>query len=65
MVHDKAGERILERSLDEPCSVDAAAGRRGSPIYKNNTDGKGNSYGTHENYLVDRAHAVRATSSAT
>src|SRR6266571_4516135 len=24
-------------------------------IYKNNTDGKGNSYGTHENYLVDRA----------
>jgi proteasome accessory factor A len=24
-------------------------------IYKNNTDGKGNSYGCHENYLVDRA----------
>ncbi|MEX2421653.1 MAG: depupylase/deamidase Dop, partial [Actinomycetota bacterium] len=24
-------------------------------IYKNNPDGKGNSYGTHENYLVDRA----------
>jgi Pup amidohydrolase len=24
-------------------------------IYKNNSDGKGNSYGTHENYLVDRA----------
>src|SRR5439155_12681259 len=23
-------------------------------IYKNNSDGKGNSYGTHENYLVDR-----------
>src|SRR5205823_415736 len=23
-------------------------------VYKNNTDGKGNSYGTHENYLVDR-----------
>src|SRR5256885_514565 len=24
-------------------------------VYKNNTDGKGNSYGTHENYLVDRS----------
>jgi proteasome accessory factor A len=24
-------------------------------VYKNNSDGKGNSYGTHENYLVDRA----------
>ena len=23
-------------------------------VYKNNTDGKGNSYGCHENYLVDR-----------
>ena len=29
--------------------------RRSSSIYKNNSDGKGNSYGTHENYLVDRA----------
>ena len=24
-------------------------------VYKNSSDGKGNSYGTHENYLVDRA----------
>jgi proteasome accessory factor A len=24
-------------------------------VYKNNSDGKGNSYGCHENYLVDRA----------
>ena len=53
VVHDKAGERILERSLDvvatEMPSAPALA------IYKNNSDGKGNSYGTHENYLVDRA----------
>ena len=28
---------------------------RRSSIYKNNSDGKGNSYGCHENYLVDRA----------
>jgi proteasome accessory factor A len=53
VVHDKAGERILERSL-------ALLGELLPPgervaIYKNNTDGKGNSYGCHENYLVDRA----------
>jgi Pup amidohydrolase len=53
VAHDKAGERILERSLDV-----VAAEMPATPplaIYKNNSDGKGNSYGTHENYLVDRA----------
>ena len=53
VIHDKAGERMLERSLqvvaEEMPSAPALA------IYKNNSDGKGNSYGTHENYLVDRA----------
>ena len=53
VVHDKAGERILERSLHEVARRCRA--RRSSSIYKNNSDGKGNSYGTHENYLVDRA----------
>jgi Pup amidohydrolase len=53
VVHDKAGERILERSLELVADV-LPPGERIS-IYKNNTDGKGNSYGTHENYLVDRA----------
>ncbi|HWS45466.1 MAG TPA: depupylase/deamidase Dop [Acidimicrobiia bacterium] len=51
-LYDKAGERILARSMD--------AARRLLPasqevvVYKNNSDGKGNSYGCHENYLVDR-----------
>ena len=53
VVHDKAGERILERSLDEVVATMPSAPRLS--IYKNNSDGKGNSYGTHENYLVDRA----------
>jgi proteasome accessory factor PafA2 len=49
---DKAGERILARSMK-------ASRRLLDPgqeivVYKNNSDGKGNSYGTHENYLVDR-----------
>ena len=53
VIHDKAGERILAGSLE-------AAGRslpRGSRIlvYKNNSDGKGNSYGCHENYLMSRS----------
>jgi len=50
---DKAGERILARSV-------IAAGRFLPPghsmvVLKNNSDGKGNSYGTHENYLMDRS----------
>ncbi|MFA5884437.1 MAG: depupylase/deamidase Dop [Acidimicrobiia bacterium] len=61
VIADKAGERILARSM-------RAATRLLDPgqeivVYKNNSDGKGNSYGTHENYLVDRsvpfAHLVR------
>jgi proteasome accessory factor PafA2 len=52
VVHDKAGERILERSLRELEAI-LPPGQR-IAIYKNNSDGKGNSYGTHENYLVDR-----------
>ncbi|HEY1330797.1 MAG TPA: depupylase/deamidase Dop [Actinomycetota bacterium] len=52
VVHDKAGERILERSLEAVTPM-LPPGER-IAIYKNNTDGKGNSYGCHENYLVDR-----------
>ena len=53
LVHDRAGELVLQRAM--------AAARRVLPpgeeivVYKNNSDGKGNSYGCHENYLVDRA----------
>src|SRR5437667_5417675 len=52
VIHDKAGERILERSLEAVRGL-LPPGQRLS-VYKNNTDGKGNSYGCHENYLVDR-----------
>ncbi|MGZ8626684.1 MAG: depupylase/deamidase Dop [Actinomycetota bacterium] len=53
VIHDKAGERIMERSLLE--LERAMPGGQRLSVYKNNSDGKGNSYGTHENYLVDRA----------
>jgi len=53
VLYDKAGEEVLRRSMlaakqifpDNPDVV----------VYKNNSDGKGNSYGCHENYLMDRA----------
>ncbi len=51
-LYDKAGERIMARAV--------TAARRVMPsdermfIHKNNSDGKGNSYGAHENYLVSR-----------
>ncbi|HWE66583.1 MAG TPA: depupylase/deamidase Dop [Acidimicrobiales bacterium] len=53
LVYDKAGEDVLRRAMvaaalripDQPAPV----------VYKNNSDGKGNSYGCHENYMMDRA----------
>ena len=53
VLHDKAGEEVLRRSMRAAASMfpDAPS----IVVYKNNSDGKGNSYGCHENYLVDRA----------
>ncbi|HYY44658.1 MAG TPA: depupylase/deamidase Dop, partial [Actinomycetota bacterium] len=53
VVWDKAGERILEDSIEAMAATFPESDR--ILIYKNNSDGKGNSYGCHENYLVDRA----------
>ncbi|MGH2829497.1 MAG: depupylase/deamidase Dop [Actinomycetota bacterium] len=53
VVHDRAGERVLAASMDR--AVGALPPGQRIIVYKNNTDGKGASYGTHENYLVDRA----------
>jgi proteasome accessory factor A len=50
---DKAGESILTASIRRTHDVLPPGAR--VHVYKNNSDGKGNSYGTHENYLVDRA----------
>mgnify|MGYP006278373363 CR=1 FL=1 len=55
IAHDRAGERILEglaidaeqRLADEGIGGDVY-------LFKNNTDSAGNSYGCHENYLVER-----------
>jgi proteasome accessory factor A len=55
VVHDKAGERILEGLLvdaDRRLREEGIAGD--IYLFKNNTDSAGNSYGCHENYLVGR-----------
>ena len=61
-LYDCAGEEVMRRALvaaNETLEVHQAI-----TLYKNNSDGKGNSYGCHENYLVGRdvefSHIVRA-----
>ena len=53
VAYDKAGERILARSIE--AAARTLPQGQGIVILKNNSDRKGNSYGTHENYLMDRA----------
>ena len=48
---DKAGERIMARAVELVAQV---PGSMPVNLYKNNTDNKGASYGTHENYLMRR-----------
>ena len=52
VVYEKAGERILEASRRAANALLPASSQ--ILIYKNNSDRKGNSYGSHENYLMDR-----------
>lgn len=55
VVHDKAGERILESLVETAEQRLAEESIRGTIyLFKNNTDSAGNSYGCHENYLTNR-----------
>jgi proteasome accessory factor A len=59
VAHDKAGERILEGLLTDTGRRLREEGIAGDIyLFKNNTDSAGNSYGCHENYLVDRGGDV-------
>jgi proteasome accessory factor A len=49
--YEKAGERVLAAAVR---AVEHVRGPGKLLAYKNNSDGKGNSYGCHENYLVAR-----------
>ncbi|HWC22410.1 MAG TPA: depupylase/deamidase Dop [Flexivirga sp.] len=48
---DRAGESVMREAVRLLSGPD----RPGVNLYKNNTDGKGASYGTHENYLMSRS----------
>lgn len=50
IVWDRAGELVMREVVSR-----LAEAPPGINLYKNNTDGKGASYGTHENHLVTRA----------
>ncbi|UIJ33992.1 depupylase/deamidase Dop [Allobranchiibius sp. GilTou73] len=51
VVWDRAGELVMR----EASRLLSPPGAPGVNLYKNNTDGKGASYGTHENYLMRRS----------
>ena len=51
VIWDKAGERVMEEAARYAGTVPGAPQLQ---LYKNNIDGKGASYGTHENYLMSR-----------
>lgn len=50
--YERAGELVMAKSL---AVLDRTRGANPFVLYKNNSDGKGNSYGYHENYLVSRS----------
>ncbi|WP_286901694.1 depupylase/deamidase Dop [Thermocrispum sp.] len=52
VIWDKAGERVMETASIKAATV---PGQPRLQLYKNNVDGKGASYGSHENYLMARA----------
>ena len=55
VIHDKAGERLLEACLpaaEERLREEGLSGE--IYIFKNNTDSLGNTYGCHENFLMRR-----------
>ncbi|MDE0300234.1 MAG: proteasome accessory factor PafA2 family protein [Candidatus Poribacteria bacterium] len=64
LTHDKAGERIIERlstTAEKKMRFDGFFGK--ISVFKNNTDTPGNTYGCHENYLMDRRVSFRQLAS--
>src|SRR6202011_4758741 len=51
VIWDKAGERVMAEAAAKAATVPGSAPIQ---LYKNNTDNKGASYGSHENYLMRR-----------
>lgn len=61
VAHDRAGERIVDELAQRAEQSLATEGIDAKVyLFKNNTDTVGNSYGCHENYLLDRSTQVRS-----
>ena len=56
-LYDVAGEEVMRRAL--LVANEMLEPHQAITLYKNNSDSKGNSYGTHENYLVSARGRVR------
>jgi hypothetical protein len=52
LLWDMAGERVMATAAQRAAQIPGATRIN---LYKNNTDNKGASYGTHENYLMQRS----------
>lgn len=50
---DRAGERVVDDCRVRANASGSLPAGRTLAVYKNNSDKKGNSYGCHENYLID------------
>ena len=53
LLYDRAGEEIMLRSMR--AAAKSLPDGQEIVVYKNNSDGKGQSYGCHENYMLSRA----------
>lgn len=51
-LHDVAGERVMLAAMRR--AQETLPSPQELRLFKNNSDGKGNSYGAHENYLLER-----------
>ncbi|CAN5559818.1 depupylase/deamidase Dop [soil metagenome] len=54
VLYDRAGEVVMARAAAAASGLAGAHVPSGIRLYKNNVDGKGASYGTHDNYLINR-----------
>lgn len=51
VAYERAGDQVVAECL---ANLNASVGEDEFLIYRNNSDGKGNSFGYHENYLISR-----------
>jgi proteasome accessory factor A len=51
VAYERAGDTLVAECLDR---LNASMGENEFLVYRNNSDGKGNSFGYHENYLISR-----------